>query len=222
MASQSKPAVLAALLVAAWPAQLRGMQQQESRVAAQASEAPKLDATLRDRMAAAPEDAFLPVWFALSDRLPDTHWFPRVQNLPLQQRRATVMAELKAHAQETQRALRSLHAMFARGVKQKDGKRMDQGGLFPFATSWMFSSIAQVYEGRLMMDHGMSLRDVPQKLGVYAFVERFTAQVQKNTAARLEHGILALLHCQRERRSLGEEDDGDLESRTLGSRSGGG
>jgi subtilisin family serine protease len=110
MASQSKPAVLAALLVAAWPAQLRGMQQQESRVAAQASEAPKLDATLRDRMAAAPEDAFLPVWFALSDRLPDTHWFPRVQNLPLQQRRATVMAELKAHAQETQRALRSLLA----------------------------------------------------------------------------------------------------------------
>jgi hypothetical protein len=62
-----------------------------------------------------------------------------------------------------------------------------------------------------MMDQGMSLRDVPQKLGVYAFVERFTAQVQKNTAARLEHGILALLHCQRERRSLGEEDDVLLE-----------
>jgi DNA polymerase III delta subunit len=112
---------------------------------------------------------------------------------------------------DRKRALRSLHAMFARGVKQKDGKRMDQGGLFPFATSWMFSSIAQVYEGRLMMDQGMSLRDVPQKLGVYAFVERFTAQVQKNTAARLEHGILALLHCQRERRSLGEEDDVLLE-----------
>jgi DNA polymerase III delta subunit len=112
---------------------------------------------------------------------------------------------------DRKRALRSLHAMFARGVKQKDGKRMDQGGLFPFATSWMFSSITQVYEGRLMMDQGMSLRDVPQKLGVYAFVERFTAQVQKNTAARLEHGILALLHCQRERRSLGEEDDVLLE-----------
>ena len=37
--------------------------------------------------------------------------------------------------------LRSLHAMFARGVKQRDGKRMDQGGLFPFASPLMASII---------------------------------------------------------------------------------
>lgn len=112
---------------------------------------------------------------------------------------------------DRRRALRSLHAMFARGVKQKDGKRMDQGGLFPFATSWMFSSIGKVHEGRLLVDSGTSLRDVTQQLGVYAFAERFQAQVQKNPAAKLEHGLLALLHCQRERRLSGEEDDVLLE-----------
>ena len=112
---------------------------------------------------------------------------------------------------DRKRALRSLHAMFARGVKQKDGKRMDQGGLFPFATSWMFSSMGQVYEGRTMLDDGTPLRDIASKLGVYAFQERFMAQVQKNPRSKLEHGLLALLHCQRERRSLGEEDDVLLE-----------
>lgn len=112
---------------------------------------------------------------------------------------------------DRKRALRSLHAMFARGVKQKDGKRMDQGGLFPFATSWMFSAMGQVYEGRLMLDQGTSPRDLPQKAGVYAFQERFVAQAQKNSAQKLENGLLALLHCQRERRSLGEEDDVLLE-----------
>lgn len=112
---------------------------------------------------------------------------------------------------DRRRALRSLHAMFARGVKQKDGKRMDHGGLFPFATSWLFTSIGRVHEGRLLMDQGMSLREVPKELGVYTFVELFQAQVQKHQAKKLEHGLLALVHCQRERRSSGEEDDVLLE-----------
>jgi DNA polymerase III delta subunit len=112
---------------------------------------------------------------------------------------------------DRRRALRSLRALFARGTKQKDGKRMDQGGLFPFATSWMFSSIGQAYEGRLLLDQGISPRDLAQKAGVYSFQERFVANVQKHTAKKLEDGLLALLHCQRERRSLGEEDDVLLE-----------
>jgi DNA polymerase III delta subunit len=112
---------------------------------------------------------------------------------------------------DRRRALRSLHAMFARGVKQRDGKRMGQGGLFPFATSWMFQAIGQVYDGRVLVDGGMSLREVPAALGVYGFVERFQQQVQKNSARGLEHGLLALLHCQRERRSSAEEDDVLLE-----------
>lgn len=107
---------------------------------------------------------------------------------------------------DRRRALRSLHAMFARGVKQRDGKRMDTGGLFPFATSWLFTSISQVLEGRILLDEGTSLRDVPGRVGVHGFTERYQEQVRTNPRARLEHGLLAILHCQRQRRLLGEED----------------
>ena len=55
------------------------------------------------------------------------------------------------------------------------------------------------------------IADLAQKAGVYSFQERFVANVQKHTAKKLEDGLLALLHCQRERRSLGEEDDVLLE-----------
>jgi hypothetical protein len=110
MAHPSKHLALAALFAAAWPASLLGMQQHERAVAAPANAEPKLDSFLQDRMAAARGDELLPVWFALSDRLPDTHWFPRVQSLPLPQRRVTVVAELKAHAAASQQALRALLA----------------------------------------------------------------------------------------------------------------
>ncbi len=112
---------------------------------------------------------------------------------------------------DRRRAMRSLHAMFDRGVKQKDGKRMDQGGLFPFATSWLFSSVAQCLEGRVLLDQGVPMRDVPQKAGVFGFVDRFVQHVQKNSRERLEIGLLALLHCQRQRRLSAEEDDVLLE-----------
>lgn len=111
-----------------------------------------------------------------------------------------------ALAGDRRRALRSLHAMFARGVKQKDGKRMDQGGLFPFATSWLFHSLGQVLEGRLLLDQGVPLRDVAGRVGVGGFADRYLEQVRTNPRARLEHGLLAIVHCQRERRLCGEDD----------------
>ena len=109
------------------------------------------------------------------------------------------------------RAVRSLRAMFDRGVKQRDGKVMDQGGLFPFATSWLFSSMAQVYEGRVLLDAGTSLRDVPGQVGVRGFTDRYQEQVRKNELEQLERGLLAILSCQREQRQSGEEDDVLLE-----------
>ncbi len=107
---------------------------------------------------------------------------------------------------DRRRALRSLHAMFARGVKQRDGKRMDQGGLFPFATSWLFQATGQVYEGRLLLDQGVPLRDIPAGVGVHGFTDRYQEQVRTNPLPRLEHGLLAVLHCQREKRLCGEDD----------------
>lgn len=112
---------------------------------------------------------------------------------------------------DRRRALRSLRAMFDRGVKQRDGKSMDQAGLFPFATSWLFSSIGQILEGRLLLDGGTALRDVAARAGVHMFQERFADQVRRNDRRQLEHGLLALLSCQREKRLTGEDDDVLLE-----------
>jgi DNA polymerase III delta subunit len=107
---------------------------------------------------------------------------------------------------DKQRALRSVRAMFDRGVRGKDGKQ-DTGGVFPFATSWLWRSLAKAHEGRQMLDRGVSPRDVAAKLGVFQFAERFVEQVQKNNLVRLRRGLLALHHCARQLRLTGEEPD---------------
>jgi hypothetical protein len=103
-------------------------------------------------------------------------------------------------------AFRALRAMFDRGVRSRDGGAMQDGGVFPFATSWLWQSLGQVLEGRLLLDAGTALADVPGRAGVHGFVERYQQQVRGNDAARLERGLLLLLQCQRERRLTGEED----------------
>ncbi|MFK7743262.1 MAG: DNA polymerase III subunit delta [Planctomycetota bacterium] len=108
-------------------------------------------------------------------------------------------------------ASRSLTAMFARGVRQQDGRTMDSGGLLPFTTSWLFRQMCATYEGRQLYERGTSLRDVAQQLGVRAFVDRFTDQVKHNDLARLQRGIAALHSCQRLSRTRGEEPDVLLE-----------
>jgi hypothetical protein len=108
-------------------------------------------------------------------------------------------------------AFRALRAMFDRGVRQRDGGAMQDGGVFPFATSWLWQSLGQVLEGRLLLDAGTPLADVPGRAGVHGFVERYQQQVRANEAARLERGLLQLLHCQRERRLTGEDDVALLE-----------
>lgn len=105
------------------------------------------------------------------------------------------------------RASRSVRAMFDRGVRQKDGGTMDAGGVFPFAASWLFSSLATVLEGRQLRDEGVPDRDLAGRSGVRMFQERFVEQVRKNDQARLRRGILLLLDCQRALRTLGEEPD---------------
>ncbi|MCA8953786.1 MAG: S8 family serine peptidase [Planctomycetes bacterium] len=62
----------------------------------------KLQPYLRDLVRVAEPGAKLPVYFVMADRLGYDHWFPRVFRLGVEQRRATVMAELKAHAETTQ------------------------------------------------------------------------------------------------------------------------
>ena len=112
--------------------------------------------------------------------------------------------------QDQPRALRSVRAMFDRGVRSKDGKR-ETGGVFPFATSWLWQSLARAYEGRQMLDAGIAGQDVAQRLGVFKFPDQFVARLQKNPLPRLRRGLLALHHCARQLRLTGEEPDVLLE-----------
>ncbi len=118
---------------------------------------------------------------------------------------AAVLAEDRAAA------WRSLRAIFDRGVRSKDGKPMDRGGLLPFVTSWMFGQLVKTYEGRQLLDDGVSLRDVAARVGVFQFQERYVRQVEKHRLPRLAQGLLALQQCQRLSRTTGEEPDVLLE-----------
>lgn len=102
-------------------------------------------------------------------------------------------------------ALRSVRAMFDRGVRGKDGRTTDAGGVLPFTTSWLHRSIATAYEGRVLLDGGVSPRDLPARAGVRGFADRFVDQVRRNDRATLRRGLMALRHCQRMSRLSGEE-----------------
>ena len=114
-------------------------------------------------------------------------------------------------AHDKRRALRSVRAMFDHGVRKKDGGPMDPGGRLPFTTSWLYQSLATVYEARQLVDSGVSLRDVPGRMGVRQFVDRFVEQVQQNDVKRLQRGLLAVHYCQRMSRLTAEEPEVLLE-----------
>jgi DNA polymerase III delta subunit len=108
-------------------------------------------------------------------------------------------------------AQRSLTAMFARGVRQQDGKAMDTGGVLPFTASWLFRQIGVVYEGRAMFEEGVSSRDLPSRCNVRQFQDRFLRNVQQNDLPQLQRGITALHACQRKSRLFREDPEVLLE-----------
>jgi hypothetical protein len=60
---------------------------------------------LEQRLEQAGPQEHLPVYFVLADRLTHAHWFPRVNDMDVDERRALVVAELQTHAAATQAAL---------------------------------------------------------------------------------------------------------------------
>ncbi|MEM7205313.1 MAG: DNA polymerase III subunit delta [Planctomycetota bacterium] len=105
---------------------------------------------------------------------------------------------------DRQRTERSLEAMLQRGVRGRDGDRVDTGGVFPFVTSWLYQALARCYEGRFLLDRGVPLREVGGRVGVRAFADRFLQQVRLNPEPRLRRGLLLLHEAQRELRQSGE------------------
>jgi DNA polymerase III delta subunit len=104
-------------------------------------------------------------------------------------------------------AMRSLHAMFARGVRGRDGGSVDSGGVFPFVVSWLHQTLSNVHEGRRLLDEGVRADDVAGRVGVRTFVERFVGQVRDNPLARLRRGLALLLDAERELRQTGEDPE---------------
>lgn len=107
---------------------------------------------------------------------------------------------------DRRRALRSVHAMFARGVRGKDGKTgTDAGGVLPFTATWLHRVLANAYDARQLLDSGVPANELAARAGVRQFADRFVAQVERHDTARLGRGILAVHHCQRMQRLSGEE-----------------
>lgn len=106
---------------------------------------------------------------------------------------------------DRRRAERSLEALYQRGVRGRDGGSSDRGAVFPMVVSWLYRSMAGVYEGRFLVDRGVSVRDVAGRLGVRTFVTRFQGQVSGNSAAQLRRGLDLLHRAQRDLRLTGED-----------------
>ncbi len=108
---------------------------------------------------------------------------------------------------DRRRSIRSLHAMYARGVRSKDGTRVEAGGLFPFVTSWLMQSLDKLHRARCRLDSGQNIEMVCQEMGVRVFVDRFREQLRRNPEARLRAGLGMLMECQRDLRRSGEDPE---------------
>jgi hypothetical protein len=65
----------------------------------------KLHPFLAEKLASMPSLEKVPVYFVMKDRLGYDHWFPRIQQMGIEERRALVIRELMAHANQTQAEL---------------------------------------------------------------------------------------------------------------------
>lgn len=108
-------------------------------------------------------------------------------------------------------AHRSLVGMFARGLRRADGRANDTGGLLPQITNWLFKQLATLDDALALRDQGVSLDELPGRVGVRQFVDRFVEQVRRNDRAQVRRGLLALHACQRASRLTGEEPEVLLE-----------
>ncbi len=107
---------------------------------------------------------------------------------------------------DAQKALRSVHAMFREGLRDRDGKRMDKGAIFPMAMAWLVQSIATLIEGRHAIDQGESGHSVVQRMGGY-FKDRFERQLRGLDTPALANIHAAAMRAERRLRSSGEEPD---------------
>jgi len=102
------------------------------------------------------------------------------------------------------RGLRSLRAMETQGLRDRDGKRMDGGAVFPMVTAWLSSTLEKGFAALSQREEGRSFEEVVQEHGGY-FKERFASWFRKHDRRSLERIQAALVRAEQRLRSMGEE-----------------
>jgi DNA polymerase III delta subunit len=102
------------------------------------------------------------------------------------------------------RVLRSLRALETQGLRDRDGKRLEVGAVFPMVTSWLSTTLEKGFVALRQREEGRSLEEVIQEHGGY-FKERFASWFRKNDRGSLERIQAALVRAETRLRSMGED-----------------
>lgn len=103
-------------------------------------------------------------------------------------------------------AFRSHRALFREGMRDKDGKPIDRGAVFPLVTAWLASSLSKLYQARVEIEAGAAHGAVIRQYGGY-FKDRFERQLRRSSVTRLAAILQALRIAERRLRRSGEEPE---------------
>ncbi len=102
------------------------------------------------------------------------------------------------------RSLRSLRALETQGLRDRDGKRLDAGAVFPMVTAWLSSTLEKGFIAMRQREEGRSFEEVVQEHGGY-FKERFASWFRRHDRKSLERMQAALVRAETRLRSMGED-----------------
>ena len=102
------------------------------------------------------------------------------------------------------RSLRSLRALETQGLRDRDGKRLEAGAVFPMVMAWLSSTLEKGFVALRQREEGRSFEEVVQEHGGF-FKERFASWFRKHDRQSLERIQAALVRAETRLRSMGED-----------------
>ncbi len=109
-------------------------------------------------------------------------------------------------AQDPRAALRSLLALYREGLRDREGKRLDSGAIFPMVSSWLGSSLDKLCAAREELEAGHPISELVRRHGG-AFQARFERQLRGLDLSRLRLMRAALIRAEERLRGSGEESE---------------
>ncbi len=101
-------------------------------------------------------------------------------------------------------ALRSLNALEREGLRDKEGKRLESGAVFPMVASWLSTCLGNLTQARAEVDGGDSPGAAASRHGGF-FRERFERQLRRHDRSSLALLHEALIRGERRLRTTGED-----------------